>query len=165
MVCQERENPHLELYQEQNYVAASPLGWGAEATFDLKDYRHGAPKKLSNESPSLSIQTVECRAPLLLQGPLLAAQMKINVLSLILLMISHYYYSILLRATSFPPADTKAGMAIEAQLATSSLIKFSLSWKWEKKITSFVSSFCSAAAEHLFPCFIYQKNRLIRYTS
>ena len=34
--------------------------WGeAEATFDLKDYRHGAPKKLSNESPSLSIQTVE----------------------------------------------------------------------------------------------------------
>ena len=104
--------------------------WGeAEATFDLKDYRHGAPKKLSNESPSLSIQTVECRAPLLLQGPLLAAQMKINVLSLILLMIFHYYYYILLRATSFPPADTKAGMAIEAQLATSSLIKFSLSWK------------------------------------
>ena len=100
--------------------------WGeAEATFDLKDYRHGAPKKLSNEDPSFLLSDSEA---LLLSLPI-SSQMKINVLSLILLMISHYYYSILLRATSFPPADTKAGMAIEAQLATSSLIKFSLSWK------------------------------------
>ena len=64
VVCQERENPHLELYQEQNYVAARDRGGRvseSRATFDLKeDYRHGAPKKLSNESPSPpTVATVE----------------------------------------------------------------------------------------------------------